>query len=123
MKISARLTSSGRAVSSIDVWIEIGIVKLTSAFLFGVTVKAPAARNTCQVQGNISRFSHFTSKTAYRIGIRGTAVDIATGYALDTQRVPGAFSPWVKRPGSESDHSLLTSTKVKKTWIYTSAFP
>jgi hypothetical protein len=55
MKMSARLTSRGRAVRSVDVWIEIGIVKLTSFFLFGVAVNAPAARNTCQVQVNISR--------------------------------------------------------------------
>jgi hypothetical protein len=30
------------------------------------------------------------------------------------QWVPGALSPWVKRPGREADHSPATSTKVKK---------
>jgi hypothetical protein len=32
---------------------ETGIVKLTKAFLFAVTTKAPAARNTCEGQGYI----------------------------------------------------------------------
>jgi hypothetical protein len=31
-----------------------------------------------------------------------------------------ALSPGVKRPGREVDHSPLTSTEVKKMWIYTS---
>jgi hypothetical protein len=39
------------------------------------------------------------------------------------QREPGALSPDVKRPGREADHSLPTSTEVKKTWIYTSTPP
>jgi hypothetical protein len=48
MKMSARLTSPGRAVRNVVVWIDIGMVKLTRVFLCGVTVKAPAARNTCR---------------------------------------------------------------------------
>jgi hypothetical protein len=32
----------------------------------------------------------------------------------------GAFSPRVKRPGREADHSPPTSAEVKKTWVYTS---
>jgi hypothetical protein len=36
------------------------------------------------------------------------------------QRVPGALSPGVKRPGHEADHSPPTSAEVKKMWIYTS---
>jgi hypothetical protein len=36
------------------------------------------------------------------------------------QWVPGALSPGVKRPGSETDHSPPTSAEVKKMWIYTS---
>jgi hypothetical protein len=34
--------------------------------------------------------------------------------------VPGDLSPGVKQPGREADHSSPTSTKVKKTWVYTS---
>jgi hypothetical protein len=35
---------------------------------------------------------------------------------MDTE----ALSTGVKREGLEADHSPLTSTEVKKTWIYTS---
>jgi hypothetical protein len=35
------------------------------------------------------------------------------------QRVLGALSPGVKRPGRQADHSPPTSAKVKKMWIYT----
>jgi hypothetical protein len=31
----------------------------------------------------------------------------------------GGFSPGVKRPGREADHSPLASAEVKNTWIYT----
>jgi hypothetical protein len=34
----------------------------------------------------------------------------------------GSF-PWVKRPGREADHSVPTSSEVKKTWMYKSAPP
>jgi hypothetical protein len=34
-----------------------------------------------------------------------------------------ALSPWVKRPGRESDDSPPTSAEVKKTWVYTSPSP
>jgi hypothetical protein len=76
---------------------------------------------------------------------RDSAVVITTGYGLDdrgvgvrvpvvsrlalgsTQRpiqwVPGAPSPWAKRPGREVDHSPPTSAEVKKMWIYTSTPP
>jgi hypothetical protein len=36
------------------------------------------------------------------------------------QRVPGALSPGVKRPGRESDYSPPTSADIRKMWIYTS---
>jgi hypothetical protein len=39
------------------------------------------------------------------------------------QRVPGAFSPGVKRKGREADPSPPTSDVVKKIWIYTSIPP
>jgi hypothetical protein len=39
------------------------------------------------------------------------------------QWVPGALSPWVKRPGREADHSPPASAEVKKLWIYTSTPP
>jgi len=38
------------------------------------------------------------------------------------QRVPGALSPGVERPGHEADHSP-TSVEVKNAWSYTSTLP
>jgi len=35
------------------------------------------------------------------------------------QSVPGVFSPAVKRPGREGDHSPPSSAGVKKAWSYT----
>jgi hypothetical protein len=37
---------------------------------------------------------------------------------LPIQWIPGYFSPGVKRPGRETDHSSLASAEVKKVWIY-----
>jgi hypothetical protein len=37
--------------------------------------------------------------------------------------VPGSFSPGVKWPGREAEHSPPTSAAVKKTWIYTTTPP
>jgi hypothetical protein len=80
------------------------------------------------------------------VRIRDRVVDIATGYGLDgvpslgrlknylfsmsstqalgstqppIQWVPGGFSPSIKRPGREVDHSP-TSAEIKKIWMYTS---
>jgi hypothetical protein len=36
------------------------------------------------------------------------------------QQVLGAFTPGVKWPGHEADHSLLSGAKVKNIWSYTS---
>jgi hypothetical protein len=36
------------------------------------------------------------------------------------QWVPGDFSPGLKLPGREADHSPTTSAQVKNTWMYTS---
>jgi hypothetical protein len=48
----------------------------------------------------------------------GTA-DHPVSYAMGT----GALTLGVKWQGHEADHSLPTSAKVKKTWIYTSTQP
>jgi hypothetical protein len=37
--------------------------------------------------------------------------------------VPGAFSPGVKRPGREANHSPPASAEVKKMWMYTPTPP
>jgi hypothetical protein len=37
------------------------------------------------------------------------------------QRVPGAFSSGIKRPGREAGHSPLSTAKVKNAWSYTSS--
>jgi hypothetical protein len=39
------------------------------------------------------------------------------------QWVPGAFSPGVKRPGREADHSPPANAELKNIWIYTSTHP
>jgi hypothetical protein len=39
------------------------------------------------------------------------------------QSIPGAFSPGVKRPGCEADHSPQVSSEVNKMWIYISTPP
>jgi hypothetical protein len=74
---------------------------------------------------------------------QGSVVGTATGYGLDYGgvgvRVPvrsriffspsrpdrlwGALSPGVKRPGREADHSPPASAEIKKIWIYTSTPP
>jgi hypothetical protein len=78
---------------------------------------------------------------------RNRAVGITTGYGLDDRgvavRVPvvsskpalgptqpstqwvsnGDFSPSVKLPGREADHSPPASAEIKKTWLYTSTSP
>jgi hypothetical protein len=42
---------------------------------------------------------------------------------MPIQRVLGALSPGVKRPGREVDHSPPASAEIKKMWIYTSTPP
>jgi len=39
------------------------------------------------------------------------------------QRVPGAFSLGIKRPGREGNHSPPSSADVKNAWSYTSTPP
>jgi hypothetical protein len=39
------------------------------------------------------------------------------------QEVPEALSLGVKRPGSEADHSPLSSAEVNSAWSYTSTLP
>jgi hypothetical protein len=39
------------------------------------------------------------------------------------QWVPWAFTPKVKRPGREADHSLPSSAEIKNVWSYTSISP
>jgi hypothetical protein len=39
------------------------------------------------------------------------------------QRVPGALSPGVNRPGREADHSPPIIAEVRSTWVYTSISP
>jgi hypothetical protein len=87
-----------------------------------------------------------------QLRIRDSVVGIASGYGLDDrgvgvrvpvesrifftssrpalgstqppiQWVPGALSPGVKRQWREGDHSLPTSSEVKKMWIYTPTPP
>jgi hypothetical protein len=39
------------------------------------------------------------------------------------QRVPGALSLGVKRPGREADHSPPSTAEFKNAWSYTSTLP
>jgi len=45
--------------------------------------------------------------------------DHPADYTVGTE----ALSLWVKRPGSETDHSRLSSAEVKNAWIYTTTLP
>jgi hypothetical protein len=52
--------------------------------------------------------------------------DVQTGSGVHTTSYPmgtGGFSPRVKRPGREADHSPSASAEVKKMWIHTSIPP
>jgi hypothetical protein len=54
----------------------------------------------------------FLFATAFRTALRPTQHPI--------QWVPGVFTPVVKRPGREADHSHPYSAEVKNAWSYTS---
>jgi hypothetical protein len=78
-----------------------------------------------------SRDSSVGIATSYRLDDRGFESSSSPGRVKNflfstqppTQRVPGALSPELKRPGSEADHSPPASAEVKKMWIYTSTPP
>jgi hypothetical protein len=43
---------------------------------------------------------------------------------LDTECVPGALTPWIKRLGLEADHSHTSSSaEIMSEWSYTSTHP
>jgi hypothetical protein len=83
----------------------------------------------------MSRDSTFGIVTGYVLDDHGVGVRVPvgsrifstpvvqTGSGVDPTSYPmvlKALSPGVKRQGREADHSLPTSGKVKKMWIYTS---
>jgi hypothetical protein len=59
------------------------------------------------------RDKNFLFSTSSRLALGSTQPPI--------QWLPGAFSPGVKCPGHEADHSPQTIAEVKKMWIYTSS--
>jgi hypothetical protein len=61
------------------------------------------------------RLGIFLFTTASRTALRPTQPPI--------QRVPGALSLGVKRPGRETDHSPPSSAEVRNAWSYTSTHP
>jgi hypothetical protein len=79
----------------------------------------------------VSRYSAVGIATSYWLDDRGVGVLVPVGvknFYLSTssrpalgstqppiQLVPGAFSPGIKRPGREADHSPPTNAEVKKT--------
>jgi hypothetical protein len=64
--------------------------------------------------------SEFESRQGLGIFLLSTASRLALGPTQPpTQRVPGALSPWVKRPGRDADHSPPSSAEVNA-WSYTS---
>jgi hypothetical protein len=83
----------------------------------------------------VSRDSSVGIATGYGMDGREVGVRVPTGSEISLlhvvqmalgsthppiQWVPGAFSPKVKRPELEADHSRPASTEIKKIWIYTS---
>jgi hypothetical protein len=71
-----------------------------------------------QPRGRISspvRVKSFTFSTSSRRALGSTQPPI--------QRIPGALSPRVKRPGLEVDHSTPASAEIKQMWIYNSNPP
>jgi hypothetical protein len=52
-----------------------------------------------------------------------SVVQTGSGVHPSIKWVPGAFSPGVRWPGCEADHSPPTSAGVKKMWIYSSTSP
>jgi hypothetical protein len=75
-------------------------------------LRAGRPRGQSSSPGRVNNFLFFTSP--------GLAL-VSTQPAM--QRIPGAVSPGVKRPGREADHSPPTSAKIKKMWIYASTPP
>jgi hypothetical protein len=66
----------------------------------------------------------FESRQGLGILLLTTASRLALGPTQPPiQRVPGALSLGVKRPGSEADHSPPSSAEVKNVWSYTSTPP
>jgi hypothetical protein len=92
----------------------------------------------CALVQDMSRDSVVGIATSYGLDDRGVGVRVPVGSIIFSspdrpdrlrctqppiQWVPGAFSPGVKRPGREVDHSPPTSAEVKKMWFYTSTPP
>jgi hypothetical protein len=86
----------------------------------------------------MSRDSAVGIVTGYRLDGRGVGIRVPVGSRIfSSPRRPDrlwglssllsngyvGFSPEIKRPGSEADHSPPTSAEVKKMWIHTSAPP
>jgi hypothetical protein len=76
--------------------------------------------------------------TGYGLNDQGVGVPVPVGLRIFSSRCPDRlwsptnllsngyrvlFSPGVKRPRRESDHSPITSAEVKKMWVYTSTTP
>jgi hypothetical protein len=102
----------------------------------GRCVKGPVAFDILQYKPGASVFDIGTD---YGLDDRGVGVRVSEEarilyspgrpYRLlrptqfSIQWVPGAFSPGIKRPGREVDHSPPTSAEVKKMCFYTSSPP
>jgi hypothetical protein len=91
----------------------------------------------CDIWSMWSRDSVVGVATGYGLDDRGVGVWVPVGSTIFStssrlalgptqpplQWVPGAFSPGVKRPGHEADHSAPTNVEGKKMWIHTATPP
>jgi hypothetical protein len=90
-------------------------------YFYSVHVKEPGYRDWLWPgrptgrSSSSSRVKNFLFSTSSRPALGSTQPPI--------QRVSGALSPGVKRPGREAGHSPPASAEVKKMWIYTSTAP
>jgi hypothetical protein len=55
--------------------------------------------------------------------VKNVLFSMSSRPALGSTQPPIQWVPWVKRPGSEADHSPPTSAEVKQMWICTSTPP
>jgi hypothetical protein len=73
--------------------------------------------------GKTAEGSEFESRSGQDLSPLHVVQTGSGDHPIPIQRVLGAFSPGIKRPGRDADHLPPTSAEVINTWIYTSTPP